>query len=72
MKTVLIVVNVEGKCLLISVPFASILLVLTRIRTTAINVEFAGGLNITFFVSKIMITRIVDTTAAPALYIVGQ
>ena len=25
-----------------------------------------------FFVSKIMITRIVDTTAAPAPYIVGQ
>lgn len=43
-KTVLIVVNVEGKCLLISVPSASILRVLTRTRTTAINVEFAGML----------------------------
>ena len=43
-KTVLIVVNVEGKCLLISVPSASILRVLTRTRTIAINVEFAGML----------------------------
>ena len=36
------VASVEGKCLLISVLFVNISPVLTRIRTIAKNVEYAG------------------------------
>ena len=41
-KTVQSVVSVEGKCLLISVPFVNISPVWTRIRTIVKNVEYAG------------------------------
>ena len=41
-KTVQSVGSVEGKCLLISVPFVNISPVWTRIRTIVKNVEYAG------------------------------
>ena len=41
-KIVQSVVSVEGKCLLISVPFVNISPVWIRIRTTVKNVEYAG------------------------------
>ena len=49
------VASVEGKCLLISVLFVNISPVLTRIRTIAKNVEYAGRLtqNIFFFSWKV-------------------
>ena len=48
------VASVEGKCLLISVLFVNISPVLTRIRTIAKNVEYAGRLTqkIFFFHGK--------------------
>ena len=45
------VASVEGKCLLISVLFVNISQVLTRIRTIAKNVEYAGRLTQKIFFS---------------------
>ena len=47
-KTVQSVASVEGKCLLISVPFVNISPVWTRIRTIVKNVEYAGRSRETF------------------------
>ena len=51
------VASVEGKCLLISVPFVNISPVLTRIRTIAKNVEYAGRLTqkIFFFMESVRV-----------------
>ena len=51
------VASVEGKCLLISVLFVNISPVLTRIRTIAKNVEYAGRLtqNIFFFMEIVRV-----------------
>ena len=51
------VASVEGKCLLISVLFANISPVLTRIRTIAKNVEYAGRLTqkIFFFMESVRV-----------------
>ena len=51
------VASVEGKCLLISVLFVNISQVLTRIRTIAKNVEYAGRLTqkIFFFMESVRV-----------------